>query len=68
MTHTYAVLEISREAFDEIAAKLQAAGYQHAFHKDDGETVVDMHGIALKPNTVKPLPVQFDGEMQKNSQ
>lgn len=44
-THTYAVLEISNAAYDEIRAKLEAAGYQHAF-MDDGE--IDMHGIAVK--------------------
>lgn len=51
MTHTYAVLEISRDAWEEIAAKLQAAGYQHAFHRDvtdGGAPVIDMHGIAVK--------------------
>ena len=45
-THTYAVLEISRAAFDEIKAHLEAAGYGQAFH-DDG-TIIDMHGIAVK--------------------
>ncbi len=48
MTHTYAILEISRAAYEEIAAKLEAAGYQHAFHENDGEAVIDMHGIAVK--------------------
>ncbi len=43
-THTYAILELSKPAYDEIRAKLDAAGYQHAFH-DDG--VIDMHGIAV---------------------
>jgi hypothetical protein len=50
VTYTYAILEISRAAYEEIAAKLKAAGYQHAFHQEDGETVIDMHGIALKSN------------------
>lgn len=44
-THTYAVLEVSRLAFDEIAKKLREAEYDHAFHDD----VIDMHGIALAP-------------------
>jgi hypothetical protein len=43
MTHTYAVLELSKAAFDEITQKLRAAGYDHAFHDD----VVDMQGIAV---------------------
>ncbi len=43
MTHTYAILPISREAFDEIATALRVAGYEHAFTEDG----LDMHGIAL---------------------
>lgn len=43
-THTYVVLEISQDAYDEIRAKLRAADYHHAF-MDDGE--IDMHGIAI---------------------
>lgn len=43
-THTYALLEISAEAYDEIAGKLRAAGYGHAFGSK-GE--IDMHGIAV---------------------
>ena len=46
-THTYAVLDISPSAFREIWSKLNAAGYQHAFHEDDGRMVIDMHGIAV---------------------
>ena len=47
MSHTYAVLEISRAAFDEIKRKIKEAGvqeYDHAFHGD----LIDMNGIALK--------------------
>jgi hypothetical protein len=44
MSHTYAILGISQAAYDEIAAKLRAAEYQHAF---DG-AVIDMHGIGLE--------------------
>jgi len=59
-THTYAVLEVSPAAYREIRALLEAAGYEHAFHrtahevfregKREGEIeveVIDMHGIAL---------------------
>ncbi len=51
MTHTYATLEISAKAFDEIANKLNDAGYYTAF--DDKGTQIDMEGIALvrKPST-----------------
>lgn len=43
-THTYAVLEISPEAYTEILKKLSAAGYDDQLHGD----LIDMHGIALK--------------------
>ena len=47
-THTYAMLEVSRAAYHEIADKLREAGYGHAFHEErDGGVVLDMQGIAL---------------------
>ena len=47
MTHTYALLEISGLAFEEIKGKLIAAGYSDQFEEIDGKTVIDMHGIGL---------------------
>lgn len=44
-THTYAALEVSAAAYDEIAAKLRAAEYHHAFDTEEG--VIDMNGLAL---------------------
>jgi hypothetical protein len=46
-THTYAILEVSREAYQEIKAKLEAAGYADQFLVSDGVALIDMHGIAL---------------------
>lgn len=46
MSYTYALLEVSRLAYDEIAGKLRAAGYDHAFGRDEE---IDMHGIAIIP-------------------
>ena len=40
----YAVLEISREAYEEITEKLNEAGHSEAFVDD----LIDMHGIALR--------------------
>ena len=65
MTRTYAVLELSAAAWDEIATKLRAAGYDHAF-MEGGE--IDMHGIAVK---AADGPVEDDedddrGECQAN--
>jgi hypothetical protein len=48
-SHTYAVLEVSDTAYQEVAAKLRAAGYHHVFI-DDGK--IDMHGIALAVATL----------------
>jgi hypothetical protein len=42
-THTFATLEVSAAAYDEIKAKLVEAEYQHAFIDD----AIDMHGIGL---------------------
>lgn len=47
-TYTHALLDVSPEAYREIRAKLEAAGYGHAI---DGQHI-DMHGIAL---TCDPL-------------
>lgn len=44
MTYTCATLEVSQAAYDEIAAKLRAAGYDHAFAEDG---MVDMTHIGL---------------------
>lgn len=43
-THTYAELEISKAAYDEIAGKLRAAGYDHVFMEGGA---IDMHGLAV---------------------
>ena len=43
-THTYVTLLVSEAAYDEIARKLRAAGYNHVF-MDDG--AIDMYGIAI---------------------
>lgn len=49
MTYTYAVMTVSRHAFEEIKAKLLAADYGHAVHARPDGTVLDMRGIALTP-------------------
>lgn len=48
MSYTYAILEISEKAYNEIRKKLAAAGYEDQFGTDDGKEVIDMHGIAVK--------------------
>lgn len=64
MTHTYALLPISKEAYAEIRDKLIIAGYDHALHEDsDHGEVINMHGIAVvaeveeeKPRAGHPSP------------
>lgn len=46
-THTFALLELSESAFDEIKEKLKEAGYEHAFMEEDGKLTIDMHGIGV---------------------
>jgi hypothetical protein len=46
-THTFVVLDLSPTAFREIHAKLEAAGYSHAFLGSEGREVIDMAGIAV---------------------
>jgi hypothetical protein len=46
-THTYALLEVSPPVFNEIAQKLKAAGYEHAF---TGKNEIDLNGIGLAPD------------------
>lgn len=56
-THTYATLEISEKAYDEITKLLMNAGYQHVFHpSDQGTVIIDMHGIGLVTKRAKPRP------------
>lgn len=63
-THTYAILEISAAAYEEIRAKLEQAGYQHAFHpKADGRIAIDMYGIAVATDMSDVLdPPDADGD------
>lgn len=64
MSHTYAVLQISKAAFDEIRGKLKEAGYEHAFDDAaEGGPVVDMHGVAVQavPKTPESDPLTKQG-------
>lgn len=51
MTHTFATLEVSDNLYEEVAAKLKEAGYDHAFMEDGA---IDMHGIGLTKKVVVP--------------
>ena len=54
MTRTYAVLEVPRAVYAAVRALLDRADYSHAFLKDDGDEVIDMHGIALRAKGGSP--------------
>lgn len=63
-THTFAVLKVSQQTYDEIRLKLKTAAYDHAFH-EDGK--IDMHGIALQVGEVavgkiSPMMVKAEAE------
>jgi hypothetical protein len=46
VTHTIASLELSQAAYDEIEAKLLAAGYEHLFAAGPG-SAIDLQGIVV---------------------
>jgi hypothetical protein len=50
MTHTYAILEINHDLYEEIANKLRTAGYTHLFHRyaDDKPPDMALSGIYLR--------------------
>lgn len=62
MTHTYAVLDVSRATFDDVKRRLTDAGYEHTFHDD----VIDMHGIALRAVDTPDTPLTFQQLIQAN--
>lgn len=67
-THTFAKLEVTAAAYDEIAGKLREAGYDHVFIDD----AIDMHGIGLTrmPETASerekfPLSLEERADLQR---
>lgn len=75
-THTHVLLGISQAAYDEIKAKLHAAGYDYAFGADGeislqglaavvepAETPAPTH-IALPPGAIFDTPLEWSEEQQ----
>lgn len=62
MTHTYALMEVSKSTYDEVMTKLVSAGYQHAIHDSNEGPVLDLHGIALSCGPDLGGDVVFDGK------
>lgn len=53
-THTYAILEVPLEVYNQIRKQLEEAGYGHAFHRgNNDDEVIDMQGIALQAKAEK---------------
>lgn len=65
-THTYAKLAVSNFAFNEIKAKLLAAGYADQIHETGKEPLVDMHGIALVPEVTAARSMRLRRAMEKS--
>jgi hypothetical protein len=60
VTYTYVIMHLSPAAYEEIAEKMRTAGYGHVFHESRGETVIDMHGIAVAAGPdEKPRPIDM---------
>lgn len=65
-THTVALLQLSTAAYKEIADKMKAAGYDHAFNETDGVVFIDMGGIGVTSQEPDPVaghyPLKMAGE------
>lgn len=48
MTHTYAILPVSKQVYEEVKRKLIVADYKHVFSEQGLTGEMDMHGIALQ--------------------
>lgn len=62
-THTYANLPVSQATYNEIKAKLTAAGYTHLV--SESEITVVMDGIALVPDD-EPRPPHMLSDFRKD--
>ena len=53
MSHTYAIIPVSYETYEEIREKLIAAGYFDQIHDVPGSVfeVLDMYGIGIQVET-----------------
>lgn len=72
MTHTFATLEVSAAAYDEIMLKLRDAGYEHAilsWAADHGrKDVIDMHGIGLVRKKMESSESQQHQHLNSNKE
>lgn len=52
-TYTFAIMEVSKETYEEIKRKMVEAGYDHVFHSHENGPVIDMVGIAIQAEEQK---------------
>ena len=53
-TRSFALMDVTKAAYKEIITKLRDAGYGDALVEHDGDTVLDMHGIAIRMEKTAP--------------
>ena len=58
-TRDFATLELTQSAYDEIEAKLLAAGYEHLFAAGPG-SAIDLQGIAVTREPTKGIISEMD--------
>ena len=58
MTHSYALLLVSKASYDDIRSRLDAAGYQHCFRSDKPHIILGEVGLAVDANSpLYPKPL-----------
>ena len=65
VTHTIASLELSQAAYDEIEAKLLAAGYEHLFAAGPG-SAIDLQSIVVTREPAKTMSAALDDFVKRN--
>lgn len=60
-TYTMAIMQVSKETYEEIKQKMLTAGYGHVFHSHHDGPVIDMNGIAIQ-HKVDPDPQRTEIE------
>lgn len=55
-TYTFAIMEVSKETYEEIKRKMIEAGYDHAFVDMSDGPIIDMHGIGIQAKPEQKPP------------
>lgn len=66
MSHTYAMVLVSSDTYEELKEILLQAGYAEQIHQQDGKERLDMHGLALSRCQEPPeMPVDYHPAVQE---